>query len=101
MNRDGTVKNSVANEVLKDYKDFVYNQALNDEHEEASIRSRAYDAAIEAERDQILEFVTDRRTKALPAAIETFNKIQGRKLPSYNTDIKLNLIKNPDTPSKE
>jgi len=48
----------------------------------------------------MLDFVTERRAKALPVAIETFNKIQGRKLPSWNADIKLNLYKNPDTPMK-
>lgn len=45
--------------------------------------------------------MTDRRVKALPAAIEAFNKIQGTKLPSWNTDMKLNLYKNPGTPEKE
>jgi len=48
----------------------------------------------------MLEFVTERRAKALPVVIETFNKIQGRKLPSWNADIKLNLYKNPETPTK-
>jgi len=59
-----------------------------------------FSEAIDHERDGVLEFVTDRRARALPVAIETFNKIQGRKLPSWNADLKLNLHRNPDTPTK-
>jgi len=85
---------------LRDYREFAYKDALADEHEEVAIRGRVFDEAVEAQRDDMFDFVTERRAKALPVAIETFNKIQGRKLPSWNADIKLNLYKNPDTPTK-
>lgn len=101
LSESGTATSATGMTVLQDYKDFVYGDALADDHEETEIRRKTFHAAVDAERDDMLDFVTDRRAKALPVAIETFNKIQGRKLPSWNADIKLNLYKNPDSPTKQ
>lgn len=67
--------------MLQDYKNYVYNEAFTEEHEELNVKNTTYLESVNESREELFAHVTDRRVKALPAAIETFNKIQGKKLP--------------------
>lgn len=101
FSRDGTPRDEQASEILRDYQDWVYKEALTDDFEETRVANDTFSELINDAREELFDHVTARRNKALPAAIETFNMIQGKKLPNLNGDLKLNLYRNPDTPKKE
>ena len=81
--RSGEIRDDADAANLRRYKDFVYSSPIGalDDREEVKIRQEAYQTMVEATRDELLDAVEVRRARALPFAIETFNKIQGRKLP--------------------
>lgn len=81
--RRGEIRDDADAANLRRYKDFVYKSHIGalDDREEVKIRQEAYQHMVEATRDELLDAVEVRRARALPFAIETFNKIQGRKLP--------------------
>ena len=72
------------------YKDWLYKGDPDGEFEDNKIKSDIYEDMVMHHADELVSSVGQRREKTLGFAIQTFNKIQGRKVPKFY-DESLNL----------